>query len=609
MTQSAQFRKTSQPLASTPEGSDPYNRPSMTSIIQRELEDFNRQRPRRGRVVGRLIFLQVALLLMDAPLVAWPTVQPAALGVTLVGLVIFAVAWLRNLVGDAPLAQRLLVGGSAIVTAANMIGQLFWHPGQVLPVGLASFPFLLTIFIAGLLFEPEVVVLVSVGTTASTAIVFFLALFLTKAAEISDPAVYLLAVSSLGLQALAGMMAWQIGQFIKEYSAELNQARREEFIATQYDALRRSVDEQANRLRDQVGMIASNVVALSTRNYAARIGIVEGDLKPIADAFNLLAQQLGSFAETEHAQVNVVDDLTRLMDIAGQMAEGSAAGMPPLANMPMTASAMGNLLRSVTVTLQRAQQSMQTRFDRLRDLAVDSGNRLTQTAEATYATEATLAQTLATIGHLRSAADRVFGSAEQMSHIIDACLVHLSDLLPPEVSAHTRAEAAPKPPTPAAPEWQQVLPGVTVQLDIIDDDTELGPDDVAPSGTVPIPGVDLAPDAPAGFDPNAQARLREVWSLITQLTEKAAEQIRDAQVLEDQLGIASRTMRQVDNEVIAMRQMILQTRQVAEQAFMTSAPTRASGALSQSGPLASPGISAADLLNPPDASGGTSASE
>jgi hypothetical protein len=604
MTQSTQFRKSSQPLATPPVGSEPYNRPSMTSIIQRELEDFNRQRPRRGRVVGRLIFLQVALLLMGAPLVAWPTFQPAALGVTLVGLVVFALAWLRNLAGDALLAQRLLAGGSAVITAATMIGQLFWHPGQVLPVGLASLPFLLTIFIAGLLFEPEVVVLVSVGTTATTAILIFLALFLTKAAEISDPAVYLLAVSSLGLQALAGMMAWQISQFIKEYAAELNQARREEFIATQYDALRRSVDEQANRMRDQVGMISSSVIALSTRNYATRIGIVDGELKPVADAFNLLAQQLGSFAETEHAQINVVDDLTRLMDIAGQMAEGSAAGMPPLANMPMTANAMGNLLRGVTVTLQRAQLSIQQRFDHLRDLAVDSGNRLTQTAEATYGAEATLAQTLATIGHLRSAADRVFGSAEQMSHIIDACLVALSDLLPPEVSAHTRTEAPAK---PAVPEWQQVLPGVTVQLDIIDDDTELGPEDVAPIGIPSIPGA--APDASASFDPNAQARLRDVWSLITQLTEKAAEQIRDAQVLADQLGIASRTMRQVDNEIIAMRQMVLHTRQVAEQAFLTAAPSRSSGVLSQSGPLPMPGISAADLLTPPDASGGTSASE
>lgn len=606
MTQSTQPRTSSQPLATPPAGSEAYNRPSMTSIIQRELEDFNRQRPRRGRVVGRLIFLQVALLLMGAPLVAWPAFQPAALGVTVVGLLIFAFAWLRNLAGDATMAQRLLVGGSAIITAANMIGQLFWHPGQVLPVGLASFPFLLTIFIAGLLFEPEAVLLVSIGTTASTAIIFFLALFLTKAAEISDSSVYLLAVTSLGLQALAGMMAWQIGQFIKEYSAELNQARREEFIATQYDALRRSVDEQANRLRDQVGQIASSVVALSTRNYATRIGIVDGDLKPVADAFNLLATQLGSFAETEHAQVNIVDDLTRLMDIAGQMAEGNAAGMPPLANMPMTANAMGNLLRGVTVTLQRVQQSMQQRFDRLRDLAVDSGNRLTQTAEATYGAEATLAQTLATIGHLRSAADRVLGSAEQMSHIIDACLNELSGLLPPEVSAHTRPEAPAK---PATPEWQQVLPGVTVQLDIIDDDTELGPEDVPPVGAAQAHGAGMAAET-VGFDPNAQAHLREVWSLITQLTEKAAEQIRDAQVLADQLGIASRTMRQVDNEIIAMRQQVLQTRQVAEQSFMTAAPTRASGMLSQSGPLGSSGISAADLLTPPDASsGGTSTSE
>ncbi len=604
MTQSTQFRKPSVPLGATGEAGDPQRR-TITSIIQRELDDFGQRQPRRSRVVGQLLFLQVALLLMGAPLTVWPAFQPVALGIVIVGLLLFGFAWLRNIAGDAHLAQRVLVGSSALVTAAGMVGQILWHPAQVLPVGLASFPFLLTIFTAGLLFEPEVVLLVSVGTTAFSAVVFFLDLFLIKTPDIADPQIYLLAVTSLGLQALAGMMAWQVAHFIKDYTAELNQARREEFIATQYDGLRRSVDEQAHRLREQVGMISTSLIALSTRNYTTRIGIMEGDLKPVADAFNLLAQQLGSVAETEHASINVVDDLTRLMDVAGQMAEGGTAGVPSLANMPMTPSAMGNLLRSVNVTLQRAQQSIQGRFERVRDLTVDSGNRLTKAAEQTYTTQATIASTLGTIGRLRAKADHVFGTAETLNRIIDKCLTELSTLLPAEVSAHSHIET-PKP--LAAPERQQVLPGVTIQLDAINDDTELGPEDL-PAAAPSLASAPLPADAHMGHmsnDPTTQAKLREVWSLIMQMTEAVAQQIRDAKELEDQLGISSRSMRQVDNEVNGLRQLMLEIRQVAEQVYLAAAPNRASGSLMATPPSgpSSPGISASDLLNPPEGGDG-----
>ncbi len=373
------------------------------------------------------------------------------------------------------------------------------------------------------------------------------------------------------------------------------------------------------RLREQVGMISTALVALSTRNYATRVGIIDGELKPIADAFNLLAQQLGSFAESEHASVNVVDDLARLMDLAAQMTEGGAAGAPMLANMPMSPNAIGNLLRSVNVTLQRAQQSIQQRFEHVRDLAVQAGNQLTQTAEHTYTVESSIASTLATIGLLRSKADHVFGSAERLNELIDRCLAELSALLPPEVSAHSHI--ATRKPSPAMPELQQVLPGVTIQLDAIDEDTELGPDDVTPAA--PAPASTPFPAENVGMDLDAQAHLREVWSLITQMTEEVAKQVRDAHVLEEQLGVSSRSLRQVDNEVNTMRQMILQARQVAEQQYLTVVPPRASGPLvshpdAPSGPLQTPNpappsgprpptgslpptINAADLLTPPDA--------
>src|SRR6185437_736198 len=56
---------------------------------------------RRSRVVGRLLFLQVALLLMGAPLTVWPSFQPTALAVAGIGLILFLFAWIRNISGAA----------------------------------------------------------------------------------------------------------------------------------------------------------------------------------------------------------------------------------------------------------------------------------------------------------------------------------------------------------------------------------------------------------------------------------------------------------------------------------------------------------------------------
>ena len=354
-------------------------------------------------------------------------------------------------------------------------------------------------------------------------------------------------------------------------------------------------------MRDQVGEISAGLTALSTRNYLARVNINEGELKPIADAFAILTKELGAMAGTDQAQFNVTDDLMRLIELVGQMAEGGVAGGPMLANMPMTANATGNLLRGITVTLQRAHTATQQRLTYMRDATVDVGQRLTQAAEQTYTTETTIAATLATIGLLRAKADNIYGSAEQLSQFIDQSLVELSGLLPPEVSAHSHIESHKAP--PITPELQSVMPGVTIQLDAISDDTELGLEDLSLTGKSPAT-ITGGNDFGAGtVDANAQAKLRDVWSLITKMTEEVAKQVRDTQILSEQLGISSKTMRQVDNEVIVMRQMVLQVRQLVEHIYRAALPTR-----TPTGPLNSPhtppaGMSGADLLNPPDTSG------
>lgn len=561
-------------------------RPTVTTIIQRELEDFDQRSQRRGRVVGRLIFLQTALLLMSAPLAIWPDFEPVSLGIMLVGLVIYGFAWVRNISGNVSQATGILLFGSALVTAVNAAGQIVWHPAQLLSVGLATFPFTLTILIAGLLYVPERVLLTAAATTSYTAILFFVSLQLGT--ELPAGETYLLAVMSMGLQALTGIIAWQISHFILDYSSELAQVRREEFIVTQYDALRRTMEEQNNRLKEQIIHLVQSLVALANRDYTVRASIIDGDLKPIADGINLLAGQLGAMVESEQSQMNVSNAAVQIVDLAGQIAEGNISGSMPQAVLATSTNTTGSLLNGAIMTLHKARQSLQQRLGHVRDLAIDAGQRMNQAEEQTHVAENALAENRATIGLLRSEAERVYTSSAELSQLIDKTLGVLSELLPQDVRAQARTQ-----PRDASStlELQQVMPGVTIQLDAITDDTVLGPADVMPQA-----GAMAGGSTGALADTDTQVRLREAWTLLIAMTEEVAKQVRDTNVLQEKLGMTSRSMRQVDGELFALRTAVQNVRQIAEQLYhvasKTTHPIAGTGALGASGQIP------ADALGP-----------
>lgn len=547
------------------------NQPTMTTIIQRELEDFDQRTPRRARVVGRLIFLQAALLLMVTPIVVWPTLQPVGIAIIGVGFLTYGIAWLRNISGQVQQAQKILIVGSGVVTAANMLGQIIWHPAEIIPIGLSSLPFLLTILEAGLLFLPEIALLTAVATTGVTVLGLLAVVALhSDTLDKNTYQVYLVAVMALGLQALTGIVAWQISYFIMDFSTELSKVRREEFISTQYDALRRSIDEQAARLREQSLQIVNSIVSLTSRDYTARVNLPDGDLKPIADTLNLLASQLGSVAESDQLQVNILNDAAQITDLAGQIAQGEGPFAGNLSQPALPTTATGGLLQSAVVAMYKARNSTQQRLLQVRDLAFDAGQRLNQAEERTLTVESHISENLATIGLLRAEADRLYGSASRLNQLIDDALRSLSGLVPPEVSAQARIESHD---AHTAAALQQVMPGVTIQLEAITEETQLGNEDfgLRPSSATPLTPTGSA--TPLMSDPNAQLKLRETWSGLVEMTEEVAKQVRDAQVLQDKLGVTSKSMRQVDNDLIQLRGVVAVVRQLAEQLFHTSSAT------------------------------------
>ena len=550
-----------------PEGSaTPQGQPTITNMVQEELEEFGQHVPRRTKVVNRLIFIQIALLIMTTPLAFWPSLQPGALAIIVVGLVLFGATLARNQARRIEQAQLLLILGSGTVTALNVVGQYFWQSDHVLAVGLASFPFLLTIIEAGLLFVPERVLLLGIATTSFTTVMLALALLSPDATTTTNSQAYLLAVMSLGLQALTAMLAWQVARFILEFSSEVAQARREEFIATQFEAFRRGTEEQAYRLREQVTQLAQAIVRLSARDYTVRVNLGESELKPVADVLNVLSAELGSIIQRQQVNTTDTDTLRRIAEAADSIARGDIMALATPPNPTMTPT--GNLLQGTLLTLQRARAAMQHRLGHVRDLSIDVGQRLNQVDERASAANELVSENRATVGHLRGSAETIGTTIGRLKQITDSALLALSDLLPPEVRAQSHIN------TGEPPSAQVLRPalGITVQLDAIDDETQLGPDDVASPAAAPV-GV-LA-------DAAVQAKLREVWRLIIDITEETGTQDRETQVLQDRLGLSSRSLRNLSDQLVQVHQAVAMVRAIAQQVYSEASSTN-------SQPLATP---------------------
>ncbi len=526
--------------------------PTITGMAQQQLDEFNQRPNRRSKIIARLIFLQVALLVMTAPLAFWPAIQPSEIGLLAVGLLLYGVTFTRNQTHKIAQAQNLLIVSSGMVTAAGVGVQFIAQSDHVLAVSLASLPFILTIIEAGLLLTSERVLVTTAATTAFTTIAIASALMIGQT-NTSNSQAYLLAVMALGLQSLAGMIAWQVARFIQDYAGQVSQARREDFIASQFEAYRRSSEEQARVLHEQATQLAQVIMSLSIRDYTARIYLPEGELRPVADVVNVLGEELGKLIQEQHTNFNDSEAARILAEAADAIARGEAA---PQLNNPVL-NATGGMVQGALASIRRLQQMVQLRMGRIRDLSVDAGLRLKQIDERSIAVQGTVNENRQKNGHMRSQAELLAESAARLNKLLDTTLEALGSLLPSEV----RAQAHITTPEASDTELHHILPGVTVQFETITDETELGPEDVVPVGGVPTPPVSTL------NDPIAQAKLREAWRQIIEMTEEVAKQIRDSAVLVEGLGADSKSLRTLADEMQNSRQSMAVVRALAQQIY------------------------------------------
>ncbi len=518
------------------------NTSSMTGMIQRTLEDFNQYGNRRQQIISRLIFLQIALLFMMTPLAFMPKEEYTTAGVFAVGLALFLYAWFKNSSGAMNQAQTILLTGSGLITLADMVLQIIYS-GQIINTALAGLPFLLTILEAGLLLSPEwtlITALVCEVSTIGSLVAAIMTGTISNAGQ-----TYLVAVTAMGLQALVAIIAWQISHFIIDISNELTQVKRQEFIGQQYDALKASNDRQLRLLRENILFIVQCVTSLTRGDYTARAAVHDGELKPVADALNELANRLSSITENGqmNGQLNML--VKQIAEIAGLIIE------PELLNEPVAAdqaifSANASFMQSALISQQRAWTSYQRKLGLIRDSALEARNILGEAAGKIDSCLTAIANDQGHVGVMRSQSERLDESVKQLKQLTNSIESIIQTFFSEDnqpLFPGGAAETADK---------TDALPGSTIQFDAIEEE--------------------ITSENALRFTADIQTKLRSALTFTVEMIEEVSKSARDTAILQDNLGIATRNLRNLDADLRQFTGVIINLNKLVELIYVRAQP-------------------------------------
>ncbi len=518
------------------------NTSSMTGMIQRTLEDFNQYGNRRQQIISRLIFLQIALLFMMTPLAFMPKEELFTAGVFAAGLFLFLFAWFSNSSGSMIQAQRILLIGSGAITLADMILQIFYS-GQIINTALAGFPFLLTILEAGLLLSPEwtlVTALICEVSTIGALVAAIMTGTITNAGQ-----TYLVAVAAMGLQALVAIIAWQISHFIIDISNELTQVKRQEFIGQQYDALKASNERQMRMLRENILFIVQCVTSLTRGDYTARAAVHDGELKPVADALNELANRLSSITESGqmNGQLNML--VKQIADIAGLIIEPELLNEPTPTDQAIF-SANASFMQSALISQQRAWASYQRKLGLIRESALEARNILGEAAGKVDSVLTAIANDQGHVGVMRSQSERLDDSVKQLKQ--------LTNSIEEIIQTFFSDDNQPLFPNGSAEDSEKTdaLPRSTIQFDAIEEE-------IAAANVSRING-------------DIQTKLRSALSYTVEMIEEVSKSARDTAILQDNLGIATRNLRNLDGELRQFTGVIINLNKLVELMYVRAQP-------------------------------------
>jgi hypothetical protein len=579
---------------------------ALSSLIHRTMATAAEREQQRSKLVSVLILAQFLITAMTTAgyLGALTMIPSMLLGGA--ALIVYCCAYATNrFFHRSWLASYILIIGGALCIAGQTL--ILALNSQPLQAGQVSLLFVAVILEAGLLFSPEVTLLIGFSTTILAAFAILLGLSNNPTVQRSDA--YFSVAFTLGLQALATLIAWLLAQFIFETSQEAHRAQDLQFAQARLDALSIQTSEHQRLLDESVGELLQTISRVMSGDYLVRAEIPESELSPVADSLNLLFQRYEAASAAEQvrsrmdaAALPMIDTITRMSDSSTP----TPTSLPIMTNTP---------LDSVSVVLRQMQANLNNRMGRVQRLAGEVVSTLNHSQEPLAGTLDAVHEAQRIAGVLIASAETVLNTTRRQLAQIFTVRRMLSVLLPDEI---TRV-AENNPPRATTGELSGLAQdlgmsssGYTGQFDVVPSSSSglLGDEEaddhtgIAPL-TLPLAtissfsseeggnesGDSVAPAAIGGGIAGASAgeqsrsvgytsesgrksstavgeipvELVETWNLVSQIDKEVAEIERVLGKLEGQIGVQSKQLRTADANIAWFRSALEAVRSNAEQ--------------------------------------------
>lgn len=569
----------------------PERRLALSGLIRRTLKSVAEREQARSQLLNVLIFAQALLTIAVTVGYIGSTSAIPVIATGAAGVVIYLAALMTNRVfRRVSSAAYILVIGGGLAIAAQAI--LLAISGNALHAAQSALLFPAIILEAGLLFAPEVTLITAAAAATVSAFAVLLAISLTPTLDRNEA--YLLIVYTLGLQAIAGLIAWLLAQFIFESTIEAQRSEESQFAQARLEALSGQIVEQHRILDEHVAALQSTISRAIAGEYSVRAEVPEGDLSPLADSLNLLLQRVESATQAEQMRSRLEALTLPLVDSIARMAD---TGTPTPTSLPIMT---GTPLDSLSVVVSRLQASIAQRMAHVQRLSTDLAGAIGHSHDGLTGASEAVEEALRMAGALISATEALLRASRRQVALTAQMQRMLAGLLP-DVAQLPREEPRRDTGGLGVDEAAALL-GLGRDVGITDGYTQefaaLGTDElddeargIAPL-TRPLPIVDLSsPEAAleaaeamaeeqkraleaegsaatagdANAEANGPAELRDLWSLLMQLDGETAQLERGISVLTRELGMQSRHMRDADAKIAWFRQALNAARASAEQ--------------------------------------------
>ena len=569
----------------------PERRLALSGLIRRTLNSVAEREQARSQLVNVLIFAQA--LLTIAVTVGYFGSESAVpvIAAGAVAVLIYLAALMANRVFRrvSTAAYILVVGGGlAIATQAILLA----ISGNALHAAQSALLLLAIILESGLLFAPEVTLITAAAAATLSAFAVLLAISLMPNVDRNEA--YLLIAYTLGLQAIAGLIAWLLSQFIFESAIEAQRSEEMQFAQARLEALSGQIAEYRRALDQTIIDMQATIRRAISGEYSVRAEVPDSDLAPLAESLNLLFQRVESATQAEQTRALLEAAALPLIDSIVRMTD---SGTPPPASLPFMT---GTPLDSLTVVLSQMQAAVAQRMAHVQRLATEVVGALGQSEGGLAGTTEAVREALRMTGALISATDALLQATRRQMALTVRMQRALGALLPPGAVQVPAFEETHRDTGGLAPQEAAELIGLGRDLGIADrytaefaslsaDDLDSEAEGIAPL-TRPLPVVDLSsPEAAlaaieamdaerkpetgaaegaataAGPTVDAPAELIGLWDLLIELDGVTAQVERGISQFARELGVQSRHVRNADINVAGFRQALDAARSSARQ--------------------------------------------